>query len=362
MVATMTISSPKGITTQELITLGEIDTSTHPFVAAVREALPNLETMLALESENRMTMQDPAVKQLLNTILWSDTARSPRGFGYLASSLESNAKREALWAALIIKTFRKANCHPLVIPIDEFYRYVPSEPGLVAKTKILTNHRLYDSENKPHVVVLSNFSNSAVFDQATVGDVPTQENAGYKFTGERRPDFTRLAVKLDEFVSISTTGGLSFILDSVEGKLEGVVEYCVDTKEDSFNPRKDDGKLLIASSLLLSDKQMWQDLWYEQSQGVPLYIVAPSTFHDAMNRLNRYWGHGARGMSDYAYRASNSFGNRDEPLFDTVKGDLKIKGEFELSDYDIQGVPEKEFQRRVGYLLERVMAKAEEKP
>ena len=71
-------------------------------------------------------------------------------------------------------------------------------------------------------------------------------------------------------------------------------------------------RLLLATSLLLTDKQLWQSLWYEgRPRGTPLFIITSQAFHDAMNRLNRSWGHGG---VDYKYRANCSLGDFELPV------------------------------------------------
>mgnify|MGYP001485686259 CR=1 FL=1 len=99
-------------------------------------------------------------------------------------------------------------------------------------------------------------------------------------------------------------------------------------------------KLLLVTCLLLQDIQRWQDLWYENKvEGTPLYVVAPMVFHDAMNRLNASWGHGA---FDYQYRAANSLGDNAKPLFEP---------NIELPNYREQGLSLEQFRQKVEEFL-----------
>lgn len=335
----------KGLSDTELIALGDIHSSSHPFTQAVQDTLPTLDSTLQAMAGDRYAEAMKNIQPLLRSIQRSEIATSPRGFGYLASSLRHDAEREVAWTAFIHRLFSDNGCHPLIIPIDTFLQYVPFQ-GFVGKAGVFTLRQIRDDTGKPYVLLLSDFSSSKIFDAYTLNRIPSQKNAGL--------DVYKTMSLGDRLLCFSSTGqrdGLPAIMDYVDGDITKVFEHYSRITGDDPRITLADQKLLTATALLLGDRQTWQNLWYEQKEGVPLYIVAPTNFHDAMNRLNQRWGHG---IHDYSYRASCSLGARDTPIFDNVEGTVLTKDEIKRPNYADMGISQAEFEARVGPLLEKI--------
>lgn len=318
----------RGISEEQLIEVGRIDTSTHPFVIQVREALPILDQRVEKRFEGqREAREDSAevdLRRISRMLLW---IYRHSGFGYLATSLNNSIEDEVLGTALVSKYFRvgKMETEPLVIPVDIFYSHYPGMLSLVNKVDSF-NH--WAGEAGRFSLILTDFSDSKIFTDDTLNKIPNQEELGLQAYGYR--DWDEFAKRIMDPPFRRKIGNIFIQEKSVEGVLQRLSE--MDNSES--------GRLLLVTTLLLSDPQGWQTLWYEnREKGTPLYIVAPAIFHHAMNRLNIFWGHGD---FDYQYRASNSLGAFDEPLFDR---------EVRISNYHKVGLSKDEFRKIVEPLL-----------
>lgn len=342
----------KRFTGKNLIALGEIERSSHSVVTAVREALGSLDEKLAVHSNGKIQSVED---RRLGYVRWiSETAnpQNPQGFGYLASSLEYDAEKETLWAGVAVDAFQKAGFHPLVLPIDDFYRYIPDSwrlmcphTSLTFKVRQLSAEKMYDKQKKPYALVLTGFTQSKVFSATTINEIPHQDDAGFLYS-----HYTPFAKSLYDFsknkfplLLVHEHGSLQNLLFSFAQKISGV--------------REEDIRLLAATALMLADGQSWQSLWHV---GIPLYVVAPKPFHDAMNRLNFCWGHGAM---DYQYRAMHSLRANNYPIFEVIDGKFKTESdfrkEFNLENYiaspdpRMKGLDAKEFEQRLNPLVEQ---------
>lgn len=261
-------------------------------------------------------------------ILWSNRNC---GFGYISSSVSHDRGRELRVTKHIVDCFRRREnpVQPVVIPIDYFYRLFPSNPSLVMKVQTFDKVITRQHPAEESAIILSGFTESEIFTQSTLKQVPCQRSAGLDIF-----EPTQFGKDLLEFAY----GRLSSLIEKCNGDLRIVLKIILEAGDFL----EEDARLLLVTGLLLQDAQRWQSLWYEgRERGTPLYIVAPMSFHDAMNRLNFGWGHG---NLDYRYRASNSLGNHDEPpLEDNVF----------TEDYDKQGLSPDEFQRRVGPIIDK---------
>lgn len=315
----------RGISEEQLIEIGRIDTSSHPFVIQVREVLPALnqrmEQRLAGQVEAREDSVEVDLRRISSVLLWSN---HHKGFGYMAPSLNNSVEDEVLATALVNSYFRegKMGTEPLVIPIDIFYSYYPGQLSLVGKVGMF-NEQV--GEEGRFSLILTDFSGSKIFTDDTLNKIPNQDEIGLSFfkngdeLAQMIMDTSRY--KIDEI----------FIQ---EKSIEGVLLRL------SGTDNSESARLLLVTTLLLSDRQTWQNLWYEsREKGTPLYIIAPAIFHHAMNRLNLSWGHGG---CDYQYRASCSLGAFDEPLFDR---------EVRIPKYHEIGLSKAEFRRIVEPLL-----------
>lgn len=256
-------------------------------------------------------------------IIWQD---KNKGIGYLSAS----ARHEKKAADFIARCFQERNVTPLVVPIDNFYKFIPGNPSLVSKTLIFNDMAQEMNPGEEFAIILTGFSDSKIFTQNVLDQVPTQENAGLNISA---------TTPLGKDLMFFARKKLPLLIGTKKGDLNEVIREIVQTTDSP----EEDVRLLLVTGLLLQDRQTWQSLWYEEKEkGTPLYIVAPMSFHDAMNRLNMTWGHGG---TDYSYRASSSLGNYDEPpLEDGVK----------LTNYLDQGTSAEEFQRKIEPILARL--------
>ena len=296
--------------------LGDRAVSQNPFVVEVGK--------VDLAKER---LDEKLTQPITSGIKWQD---SNKGIGYLPSSEKQDRQQEVVAAALIADAFetRETKTTPLIIPVDKFYRFFPGNPSFVTKTQIFEEQLPHPK--KEYALILTGFSDSCIFTQDSLEQIPTQKNAGLvEDESEERSKFGR---RLMDFASVK----LRLWLNEENGDIAKVLLRLAPKEEDRLNAR-----LLLATSFLLQDMQLWQSLWYESAKrGTALYIVAPQSFHDAMNRINFHWGHGVR---DYSYRASGSLGNNgDEPLFGEKD---------DLSSYSEQGIPFEDFKERVERFL-----------
>ncbi|MDD4878344.1 MAG: hypothetical protein PHO02_04900 [Candidatus Nanoarchaeia archaeon] len=331
-----------GISEEELIAIGDLETSSQPYVAGVRDILNNLENKLKEASSGLITsFENPAINRVTMPILLQ--TEKPRGFGYVASSFEHNKSMETLWAAIIAKAFMDSelNFHPVVMPIDEYYRFMPSYLSIVGKTEEISKRKMRDNSGRPYAVVLSGFTESAVFRQEVLRQMPNQHEI-FGETGIKEP-----ISMIKEFRDFNTYSS-ERIFTEQDGNIKGALE------ELSKYGKKEDAELLLCSALLLHDQQMWQNLWYECKEGIPLYIVAPFEFHEAMDRINMNWGHGPL---DYNYRAGYSLRSNRYPPIGVVDGKLKEDIEYlEEEEPELiykKGIKGAEFEARIKPILEK---------
>lgn len=337
---------------KNLIILGDPDTASHGFVRDVAQCRTSIAERLAIASKGALTSVEKGIPAL-KSVLWHGGIS---GIGYLASSVHHDRDREVLWAAAVMEAFYlndTTDWHPLIIPIDAFYSFVPGATSLVAKTQLFSSQMqrhqreaLRDEQGHPYALILSGFSESRIFTEDTLLSVPHQREIGLCEGGN---PFTKCTERLDKFASYDV-GGLFKKHATVEGVMASIGKHAHDSS---------DTRLLLAASLLLADRQTWQSLSYELHEGVPLYIVAPASFHDAMNRLNYSWGHG---MRDYQYRSGMSLGAGNVPLIENVgdslcvsQDDVRAHDFFSDGAHFARGLRQREFESRVGYLLEALM-------
>jgi hypothetical protein len=217
------------------------------------------------------------------------------GFGYVATSQDDRRGDAVAITAYVAESFRTKTppVQTTIIPIDEFYRFKPEGLSLVYKTTTFDAMTRDKHPDTDRVIILTGFPDSSVFDEQTLQQIPTQENAGLVHTRE-----TELGRYLSEFAK----NILPSLMKEKQGDIIAVLQTIVEYTRGAVR----DAKLLLATALLLQDCQLWQNLVYEgREKGTPLFIVAPLSFHDAMNRINEVGSHSGR---DYWYRASMSLG------------------------------------------------------
>lgn len=299
----------------EMVCQGDFVTSGDAFVKAIRE-----EPMNEVEGGllRRMSLQ----------LIWP---KRNAGFGYASSSSKGDVRLERVVTGHVARSFLKREVppRPIIVPIDRFYTFLPEYPSIVKKVLRFDSLANIQNPGEDFAIVLTGFSDSFIFTEKILQQIPTQNHA------MRQGGFSE---KLDIFAR----NKLPELLDKTHGDFRSTVK----SMQEKTGAHEEDVKLLIATGLLLQDRQMWQDLWYERrKRGTMLYIVAPRSFHDAMNRLNESWGHGA---IDYHYRASCSLGANNEP---PLESDSEKTPQPHPHD---QGISSEEFQKRVGPILSQL--------
>jgi len=278
---------------------------------------------------------------LLRPIEWSNKRNT--GLGYAATSETHDREKELLLTAYIAKAFKeRAFDHetiPVVVPIDEFYRFIPGNSSLVMKTRLFNEFSEKEFPGKNFVIILSGFSDSIIFTKSVLEKIPFQTNAGLGLLFNRDDVHPEVGQNLLKF-SDST---FALMMERLNGDLKAVlaeVMTLASTKDE------ESAKLIIAMCLILHDCQAWQSLWCESGgQGTPLYVVAPASYHHAVNRFNFSCGHGA---VDYHYRCM--LGVCDEPVFEP-----EPEGELDIVPYPNQGPSAEDYESRVGTILKALV-------
>ncbi|MDD4617153.1 MAG: hypothetical protein PHW76_08610 [Alphaproteobacteria bacterium] len=294
-----------------LLKLGDIETSENPFVAKVRSIQGREQEIVAV-----LAPDEPAQSKILDKIAFQtltiELSDRCAGFGYASSNENGGSDKEALISSFIVSAFKASGMkvEPLLLSVVDYYSYQPEKLSLVGKTKSITREEFKENGKPQHAIVLSDFSNSDLFSARVMTEIPCQDALGlaYNCCDEKLKSF-------GERLRAFSYEQLPLIVEENGGINQTVATLSEATSATSEDERHD-LKMLLATSLLLQDRQMWQDLWYETGTGVPLFIVAPKCFHDAMNRVNLAWGHGS---VDYHYRAGNSLEASDASLFEGIE-------------------------------------------
>lgn len=341
----------KNLDEEGLLELGDSKRSSDPFVAKVAILAAGIDRSVRVLSANELTgLDDPKIVDVTNPISKLET---PKGFGYLASSSSRDPDVEALWTAIVAETWRRADYHPIVLPIDQFYAYRANlDPSLVLKTRTFAFERSRDEQGRPYAFILSGVSESQLFTPEILAAIPYQEHAGIKCEqGIFQSGENELGDRLLSFAWSDDHSGLTEAI-SKAGSLKGFLAE-LDQNLGNSDPRESfNARLLVATALLLQDGQTWKDLQYaERDEGVPLFVVAPDDFHRAVNRLNFRWSEAAL---DYLSSASGSLGASRSPL---LNGTLSGSGvPTALDQYEAlktEGLSREEFERVITPLLTR---------
>jgi len=283
----------------KLIKAGTIDNSSDPFRLEVSEKIRKI-------SEEGLKNKTRSLR-LMETFITNADIKS--GYGIISSSPDHDFEKETLATAYVASIFIRYKQEyqlPLIFNIDDIYSLPPYEPSLVGKIIFFEHLRKSFESEKKYLIILTGLSRSKIFEEKILNQVPNQENARltYHFVSDPSsyPNI-EFGEKLYEF---------SNRLPQLFLQKKGVINEIMTEIKKNKNEVDDKGlKLLMVTGLLLQDRQRWQTLWFEgQDSGTFLFIVAPSSFHHAMNRLNAMWGHGAY---DYFARASLKL---PDPIFE----------------------------------------------
>lgn len=293
-----------------------LDNSSNPFVIGLKDKTLTEDEKKRLQRIERMIL----------------SLRVNKGFGYMSSSSNHNSEKEKKTTLFISNCFQeKTNpAQPLVVTIDEFYEFIPRKCSLVMKVVIFNDVATDQDPDQQFAIILTDFSNSKIFKQEILEQVPTQKNAGLRL--DKETSFGKTLLKF-------ARNQLPLLIEEENGNLVAVLERII-----KITGREEkDVNLLLVTWLLLQDIQAWQTLWYENAKkGTPLYIVAPKSFHNAMNRLNLFSEHW---WVDYSYRAWNSLGNEEQPL---------LEDDIDEFNYNEQGISSEEFQKRIEPILNKI--------
>src|SRR3989344_1364470 len=113
----------RGISEEQLIETGRINTSTHPFVTGIRAILPSLDQKIQERLQGQKEIRKDSVEHDLRVIsrplLWSNRHS---GFGYMAPSLNNSKEDEIMAAALVSRSFKEGgmDTEPIIVPVDLF--------------------------------------------------------------------------------------------------------------------------------------------------------------------------------------------------------------------------------------------------
>lgn len=305
---------------KHLLKQGNPDTSSWEFVQELKSV--NIED----EEKNKM-------RTMGRLIQWQD---KKGGIGYSSSSVKHNKSKELLTTAYVANCFieREISTQPIVTPIDEFYKFIPGNSSLVAKTEIFNKIAKEQNPEENFAIILTDFAESDIFTPEILEQIPNQDNAG--LNPMQKSEFGK---KLWDFIRQQ----LPLIIQKEKGNLDAVLKQITGVQDSE----EKNAKLLLATGLLLMDIQAWQNLWNESgNEETSLYIVAPMSFHDAMNRINLAWGHG---VADYEYRASCSLGSNIRSPFEDINEDE------ELQSYEKQGLSAEEFKQKIEPLLDMLL-------
>ncbi len=328
------LSSP--VTGAQLLEIGEIHESPDPFVRQV-SALLSSESALRDEliSQSGGLINDldsPHLVDLRELQLSLEISRSCQ-YHYVTTSAHHDQSRESLYAAMVAKRADQAGHHPLVVPIDAFYQYQSQDwdqgpPSIVEKMRCFGAENPVPRDGRPNLMILTNVSGSDLFDEAILRKVP-MESVAFNTPGFRDFVFYRLQSQIKKY-----GGPVKFLQEMIR-----------------LNPdSKDQIKLVICTAIIASNQRGWQKLPHAK---VPLVIIAPQPFNDALNRINN--GQGAWSM-EYMYRASTHV---DEPMFDTATdGRPFVRGPKQRISYErnaeayLSGASKEEFEEAFAKLIE----------
>ncbi len=315
------------LTEQDLIRIGTIESSTHPYVTAVRESLPRLDELL--RGEYGVGIEHPQIDQFIGDLRTAST----KGHGYVASSRYHGAQKELLWTSNAASTLQNNNnnnnVEPILIPVDTFFQYRPEEFDLTDKVHFF--NPIYSPNKKKYFIVLSDFCSSQLFDEQTLTDMPSQEQLGMRLGSKSSNEyivFSDPRNKFDEKIV------------SALRKSDGHVDKMLTDLQSQYSTvASNDVKLLVATKIL-NKMSNWQKLWYENSDGVPLYIVAPEAFHHAMNKIRMHDGHTPY---EYQYRAQSLA--KDFPILELVDGKIdSLYLNDDSNPYEKMGEQQRRFQ------------------
>jgi hypothetical protein len=270
------------------------------------------------------------------------TGQPVTGHGLISSSGGYDRNKEITWAAAIARLFRDRNNQPnqparptklVVVPVDIFYRYIPGNPSWVSKAEILQNQTSGDGND--YAIILTGFTESSVFLDTVIGDIPTAGVAGFRtWLEELDKPSSKFQIKMTK-----TYQEIARIIERENGDINSAIQVLMSKKR---GVSEEDARLLMAVFLLSRDPTKWQGL-SEGDEGVGLFIVAPLALHQAIIRLTG----GIGDENNYTYRADRGgYEAHLKPLSEISSGEP-----FDPNSYQKPGLSLVDFQRRIAPFL-----------
>ena len=244
-------SSPAGqargseLTTQGLIELGSIETSSHPFVQHVRRFLELDREAFVAKAKSFHAVEDIAEKleDVEDSITWHGHVPYNYGFGYLSSSSKHDFDKEAFCAAVVAGALKTTGAQPLVVPIDKFYSYMTYNCSLVAKARFFADQEVID---RP-AIVLSGFTQSAIYTEEVLRQIPHQYNIA-ESSDVFQAEFEKFAQGIHRFFKENV---------SVEQTLDWILKgHALEQQEGA--------QLLLAAALIWANQEAFQPLSYRK--------------------------------------------------------------------------------------------------
>ena len=282
------------------------------------------------------------------------------GIGYLTSSLHHNENVEAYWTAKVAKTLIDSGRHPLIISVDEAYLTSQATSVIVMAQKLTKLGYVKDSNGRNYVIVITGVSRSVLFTENILRQIPSREHLESSLAAEpyfRALNGTLALNQSQVFFGKSMAENIT--------KLAQLVKQKTGTSPDS-----ECIKLWLQFYILNHDVD-WQSLWYEYTDnsglGVPVYIVAPESFHSAIDRMHDNW---TKSPHDYRYRSSHSLGGNIMPAIDSIDEKVMLSGELleylrpkqgdtpessKLLNYPRRGISPQEFKRRTQHIVDALL-------
>jgi hypothetical protein len=127
------------------------------------------------------------------------------------------------------------------------------------------------------LLIVNGFCDSVVFDKEYLMSIPSQKSIGFSSSADG-PQL-ELMNKLDWFARALDSNTFALSLTEKLSWLKG------------FGLTHEESKYLLNWYYIYADRSYWQSMWYQDKEyGMPLLLVVPHEFHDAVVRYNQTVG------------------------------------------------------------------------
>jgi hypothetical protein len=223
-----------------------------------------------------------------------------RGYGFIEFQTNesptfdnSDCMLDATITGMIEERLEDVNLN--IISFDDFIVQSLGN-GIVSRTIGL------DRDADKCLLVINGFCDSVIFDKEYLMSIPSQKSIGFSSNAEG-PQL-ELMQKLDNFAGVLDSNTFGF---SLPQKLEWL---------NTFGLTNEESKYLLNWYYVYADRSYWQSLWYQDKViGMPLLLVVPHEYHDAVVRYNQMVG---GDTNDFRNRATiaNAYLPLNPELFD----------------------------------------------